>query len=261
MKLAIECPVKLLPTIQPLTDFDWILAQQAITNNQYADHYKNSNRLKILDNGVSELSFPVRLIDLKWAAERVNPSYIVPRDYFRGAQSTIDSLKGATRMFGKKKILPVIQGRDMREMLRCAETIAKMGFTRVCVPHRGFCKKGSTYAEMADQRIDIITKIYYWFEWIHLLGLNTLEEFKAYQNAPRVKSMDTGIPYLYGAHGRRFGIHEHFVRRPKIDYSSEDTTHMEDILYNLAHLRMVLEVSTNGFPKRPKAKAVFTAGR
>ena len=48
IKLALECPTRLLGDIQPLADFDFILAHLVLQDKEYAEYFSRSKRWKIL---------------------------------------------------------------------------------------------------------------------------------------------------------------------------------------------------------------------
>ena len=44
MKLALECPAKLSEDVQPLSDFDWVLAHLVLSDPEYAEYYRRGEK-------------------------------------------------------------------------------------------------------------------------------------------------------------------------------------------------------------------------
>ena len=206
MKLALECPVELLKDMQPLADFDWILAHLVLSDGKYAAYYANSTRFKVLDNSANELLQPCSLSDIKKAVGIVKPDLIVPPDYLGDSSLTERSLEEAIGMFGEEKLLPCVQGSELKYVLECAEYIRKLGFDRVAVPYDITCSRGSLLEEMARRRQVAAGLLTDGFKDIHLLGMTTLKELESYKSMPQVVSIDTGSPILHGLLGLKFGL-------------------------------------------------------
>lgn len=201
MKLALECPTYLLKDIQPLADMDWILTHLVLQDEAYAKFYRESNNFQILDNSVNELLDPCSLEDMKKANEVLGGvDVIVPPDYLGDHLSTEKALDKAVEVFGIDKILPVVQGHELRYVMECAEYFKKLGFTGIAVPYDITCNRTDSREVMASRRGEVIDPLVaeYDFYDIHLLGMTTIEELKTYQDTEQVKSIDTGVPIVYG---------------------------------------------------------------
>ena len=248
MRLALESPTQLLGTVQPLADFDFILAHLVLKDEKYADFYRKSTKFKILDNSTNELLEPCSLEDLETADRLVGPcNLIVSPDFLGNADMTLDALALACTKFGKSRILPVVQGKTLDEVDLCAEEIWKLGLTLLAVPYDICCKRTNTLQRMASTRQEVIALLeskYFGpdFEF-HLLGMTTLEELEAYTEDSRVISIDTGGPILMGLYGHRYGSN---LLPPKITptYNQMDLCNLKlgeaDIFYNIAYLRGLL---------------------
>lgn len=242
MRLALECPTELLANIQPLADFDWILAHLVLSDDDYANFYTKSTRYKVLDNSVHELREPIELKELKEAATRVNPDLIVAPDYLNDHFSTIDALDKAVVVFGKEKIIPVVQGHEHRYILECFDYILKMGFDKVAIP----AKYATDLSLMAQKRKDVVTSLIskapIGFRF-HLLGMTTLDEL-CYADKFWIESIDTGCPVLYGLKGIKFGVDElpaklvatmNQLRMDEYDYND-----LSLVYYNIAFVRKLI---------------------
>lgn len=246
MKLAIECPTQLLEQVQPLANFDWILAHKASQDGAYADYYKRSRRLKVLDNGVCELREPMGLSELIVIATSLSADFIVAPDYLGSTCLTIDALDRAREHVGECKIFPVVQGSSVDEAIECGRLIAQRRFDRVAIP----ILRGEPLGVMAYKRTTIVRSLAGFFRWIHLLGMTTFDEFRAYVDLPQVISIDTGAPVMYGLRGLRFGEFElEDKTTPTFNLMDEEVedivetdmpTELETIYYNVAYLRRVL---------------------
>ena len=240
MRLALECPTELLEYIQPLADFDWILAHKVLNDDDYASFYQKSMRYKVLDNSVHELREPMTLDELQRAADIVNPNLIVAPDHLDNHFATIDSLEKATKVFGLEKIMPVVQGHEHRYVLECFDYIKQMGFKRVAIP----AYKASSNEIMTQKRKNILDSLFSrvpaGFEF-HLLGMTTLEELETCDKF-WIKSIDTGVPVLCGLKGIRFDYDKLPVKGITMNQfdSSSYSYELEMVYYNIAYMRKLL---------------------
>lgn len=245
MKLALECPTSMLGVIQPLADFDWILAHLVLSDPDYAEYYKQSGRFKVLDNSVNELLEPLSIGEIAAAAKCVHPDLVVAPDYLGDKEKTLESLEMAIITFSKESIMPVVQGSDLDEVLSLLGEILNLGFERIAVPYDILSSRESSSVIMASNR----TKVVHLIEsrvpigfGIHLLGMTTLPELLCY-NSGWVKSIDTGVPVLLGSKG--YAIDKASIDKSKPTMSQMGELHLEtaylgSIYYNIAYLRKVL---------------------
>ena len=242
MKIALECPIELMDEVQPLADFDFILAHVILRKGEYASYYMKTGRMRILDNSCNELLRPCSISELKEAADIVKPDYIIAPDYLGDHFSTERALDEAITIFGKEKIFPVIQGSELRYALECASYIIDKGFDRVAVPYDITCSRGDSIESMASKRARVTKELLPHFEWIHLLGMTTLEELESYKYMDSIESIDTGSPILNGISGIRFGRDE-LLNKSTPTYNLMEVAprfDSADIFFNIAYLRKVL---------------------
>lgn len=229
--LALECPVPFMETLVPLTDFDFILAHLWDTIPGYKDWYtdrgRTPERTVILDNGTNELGFPVSLKEMDRVASQLDPDFIVPPDFLGEGDRTIESLKEGISIWGREKLIPVVQGSDKTEVLQSFRQIRRMGFEIVSVPYDLSVAVRSTPLHiLAETRKTRIAQMLETEESdnptvkFHLLGLNTLEEIFYYRKfTPEVVSLDTGAPFLNASLGIKFGRDRLISKGVYIDYS------------------------------------------
>jgi len=242
MILALECPTELVDEIQPLADFDFILAHVVLRRGSYASYCEKPGRMKILDNSCNELLHPCTFKELKEAADMVKPDYIVAPDYLGDYFSTERALDEAITIFDKEKIFPVIQGHELKYALECADYIASKGFEKIAVPYDITSSRGSSLESMASKRVRVVRELLPRFEWVHLLGMTTLEELESYKNKKQVKSIDTGSPILHGINGIRFGRDE-LLNKSIPTWNLMEVApriNLADIYYNIGYLRKIL---------------------
>jgi hypothetical protein len=247
MQLALECPTVLLSEIQPLGDYDFALTHLVLSDKKYAEYYTKSSRRKILDNSTNELLHPVSIDDIVKAAEIVKPDFIMAQDFLGDYKSTLDSLKLTCNKLPKGRIYPIIQGSTIQEAINCLKGIVQLGFARLAVPFDILTKREDkpTLEEMAKNRRMVVHMIdrsfaEYPIDYIHLLGVTTLEELKDYETFPAVETVDTGSPVLHGLSGLRFG------RDKMLDKSTPTMNRMPDwrervsladVYWNISYLR------------------------
>lgn len=244
MKLALECPSNLLKDVQPLADFDFILAHLVLTDHTYSNWYKKSKRFKILDNSCNEMLKPCTLTELRDAANKVEPNLVVAPDYLGDCKKTLFYLKGAIKKFGLEKIMPVVQGSDLVEVEECTRGIKDWGLTTLAVPYDILSSRADSLEVMAENRLRVVNVIINRAPigfTIHLLGMTTLEEL-TYHNRGWVTSVDTGSPVMHGMRKIVFGKDALLPKRePTMDMMPVDGhASLKSIYYNVAYLRKVL---------------------
>ena len=269
ISLAMEAPNQLLKDLPYITDFDWVLTHLCEDSNEYLAHYQNivaqTNREVILDNSVNELGEPLGLGRMDEVVVQLNPDYIVPPDYLNNLEATLGILDEAIDLWGKNRILPVLQGTSIKEVLECADILAnKYEFKIVSVPydvtlaHRSKLPSDdfnrAELEELAETRIKIMSALVkngITFNRYHLLGMNTLEEFRSYRKQsfwmstkawggfyPEI-SVDTGAPITNALNGIQFGKGHLIPKGVYFDYYNERYKDSEyrDWYWNICVLR------------------------
>jgi len=194
MKLALESRPDLLKLVQPLADFDFILAQEVLGNEEYAEWYRESTKIKYLDNGLAENGQPLTIEQLKEADEKVGGNCIIMAPDWRGEFSrTVEAYVEACKAFTTNRVIGVMQGSSPSECLSCLNYYQGV----IAVPFRILSTMDDSPDVMALRRALLISNIPN-DRLVHLLGLTTLEELEWYENKPNVMSIDTGVPILMG---------------------------------------------------------------
>lgn len=193
MKLALECRADMLELVQPFADYDFILAKEVLEDGEVAEFYKNSSKVKFVDNSVNEEGEPLGLEQLKETMELVGGHYVVSPDWVGGYEKTVSMYRECVKQFGIDQTVGVIQGKTFEEAFKCLAVYGK----RVAVPYDICSLKRDPPWLMALRRALVISKIPD-DTYIHLLGYDTLDEFLWYQGRPNIGSIDTGIPVLLG---------------------------------------------------------------
>ena len=159
MKLALECPTELLEDIQPLADYDFMLTHLVLKDEKYAEYYSKSRKFKVLDNSTNELLKPCSLDEIARATYLVRPDLVVAPDFLSDRVATESILYDAVRMFGKDRVLPVVQGEDYKEVILCADFIIRNGFDKVAVPYDITSSREDSLITMASGRHKVVTHI------------------------------------------------------------------------------------------------------
>ena len=235
MQLALECPTSYLHRINPLTDFNFLLAHLVLEDPLYLQYFQSmeGNRFTVLDNSVNELGKPCSIKDMQKAAEFIKPNKIIPPE----------SLKKGIDLWGHSKIIPVIQGINLEDVYRCAKvTIGELGFKTISLPYDITLGKTHSLSQLATSRQRIVIHLMEEYPGlkIHLLGFNTFEEIDFYKDySNNVVSIDTGSPYTNSTNGVIFAFNKELI--PKgiyIDYKDEYTILGEaHVCHNIAYMR------------------------
>ena len=259
MNIALETPTELLQVVQPLADFDWILAHLVLEDASYAQWYRESKRLKVLDNSVNELLEPLDLVEMVKAANVVIPDYVVAPDFLGDQVKTLNALNLAADAFGKEVILPVLQGSTLEECQASAKAIKAWGYRRISVPYDILSdRRNFSLNQMGENRNTLIANLGVNFSWIHLLGFTTPKELLSYKERLNILSQDTGKPIMWGLRKDMMGEGEDYLYQEpqgdptlgKMDLEEEITHRYLWCVYrNLAYYRKVAH--DVGGPLRP----------
>ena len=243
IQLALECPAWLLNYVQPLADYDFILAHLVLKDKEYAEFYQQSERFKILDNSVNELGRPCTIRELEEAAGVVKPDLIVPPDAIQDYEGTLLGLQKALEIFDFDKLLPVAQGSDAAEFLGYArKLIEEFGFGRIAVPYISVSQRSDDLETLALNRVALVESlIEMGFDDIHLLGMTSLDEFSNYFPYDREVHfwLDTGRPIMCGVNNIVFGKEE-LPQKVEPSMSKMKLGDLSKIFYNVAYRRKML---------------------
>lgn len=108
MQLALESPVGMLSQIQPFADFDFVLAQEVLQDEEYAKWYQESENVKVLDNGLNEEGEPLPIVALKELFDKVGADYVVSPDWRGDAKRTWQAYGECEKAFDSEKVIGVL---------------------------------------------------------------------------------------------------------------------------------------------------------
>jgi len=190
----------MLEMVQPLADFDWVLAHKVLEDETYAEWYRKSGNLKFVDNSVNELSMPLSVEQMKEAFDKVNGTYVVAPDFLGDSGKTLEAYRECVKILPPEKIAKVVQGRSFVEAWECFQAYPA-GI--ICIPYDLCSSRNEPPWLMGLRRALFISNIpkdqgYL----IHLLGYTSLDEFFWYHGNPMVATIDTGIPVMLGLEGK-----------------------------------------------------------
>lgn len=242
IKLGLECPTKMLYEVQPHCDFFFTLTHLVKEDKEYRRFYRSRNRqtLLILDNSTNELLEPCSLEDIKSAAFHIEPDLVVAPDYLGDKESTLAALNSAEDTFGKDKIIPVVQGDSMEEVVDCVLAYRNRKYKLIAVPYDLLSSRAVSVETMAAWRVRVISVIKDYGMNIHLLGMNTLDELVLYKAIPNIISIDTGSPVMHGLKGFKFGQDSILDKHTPTLSRMEDTEDLTLVHYNIGYLKGLL---------------------
>jgi hypothetical protein len=217
MIIAHEAPLKLIPLVQSITDYDYALAHHCLASYgaEYKEYFKNRapGRELMLDNSAFELGDsidPDIYFDL---IAELNPTYFILPDKPDDIGAT---LNGAYKMLRRVDKLPnsktvgVTQGKTSQELLNCAHELVELGVDIIAFPHAR-----SAFAALHPEvpgllayalgRVDVVRRFIdsHGTIPIHLLGCTLPFECMFYKDRYylSIQSVDTSSPIVSAIEG------------------------------------------------------------
>ncbi len=240
IKLALECPTKALELLQPFADFDWVLGRVYLSDKVYREFYKNTGKLKFIDNSVNEDGVPLSIEELKKVYDDLGGNgWVVSPDWIGDMGKTLEAYVECTKIIGPERVVGVIQGQTLSECLACIANYSKA--PGVAVPYDILSKKEDPTWLMGLKRALVVYRIPR-DKYIHLLGFTCLDEFSYYVNM-ELGSIDTGVPVWLGLEGK--GIEEALPNKKDPTYKKMEGLEVNSktwpaVLRNIALLRRYL---------------------
>lgn len=198
IKLGLDCPTKWLEQVQPLGDYDWVMADFVLTNKEYADYYAESKRFKILNNRKRATGVPIGASKIWEALQKIEADLIVAPDWYLDNGRTLKAYMEFVKEFGEDAVIGVIQGKEDKEIGKCLDTYGGI----VAVPY----DVGVAHEVPLDEKIEAREKVVNWVleegRAVHLLGVLSVKEFGLYDMGKDV-TLSTGLPVYLGLEGRR----------------------------------------------------------
>lgn len=196
MKVSFEVPIKYLYDFDQYQDYIFILPHLC-KDPTYKQYCLLSNKMKIMDNSVYELSKPLPPEELFDLVAELKVDVIVVPDVLFDIEETLrvtdEFYNKLAKTSLKVKTMIVPQGADQSEYYMCLNKMRGYPFDYIGVC---FLSKGYGPKECEEIRYQKILSIVrgYPDKKIHLLGLNYifyLEEYKKFLN---IESIDTSFP-------------------------------------------------------------------
>jgi len=195
MKLGLECSTDLLKFVQPFADFDWILVDRYLSDEQYAKWYRESDNVKFVDNSVTEKGEPCSVEELLRVFDDCKGTYVIAPDWIGDYQKTIDGYEECLGKFKPEVVIGALQGETPLEALKCLDVYQHQ---IISVPYRvGGSVKGDPNELMALRRALVVAHIPN-ERIVHLLGFTSLSEFDWYKGRSNIWGMDTDVPVRAG---------------------------------------------------------------
>jgi hypothetical protein len=246
VKLSAEIPTKHLEELSPLMDADFSLAHLILEDKIYAEFYlqqAKAGRMVIMDNSMHELPASLSVGEILEAADRTKPSFVIPPDKLGDVKFTYDQFE-------------ILRKQNLRHGHRLAAVLCgsnsaerSMFFTNVrayidmiCFPYR------EPRLTWFDELLTAIPKHAGWPPYIHLLGVNTLDELSVWNSKldlvgwPRNgRSVDTNKMVKWGLKNKRLNALDSLRGAGPLDFKTEmDLSQRLDTIYNTAYIRKFL---------------------
>lgn len=241
-----EIPIKHLEELSPLMDGDFALAHLVLDNKVYAEFYREQakrGRMVILDNSMHELPASLSVGEILEAADRIKPSFVIPPDKLGDVKFTYDQFE----LFRKEnlrhghRLAAVMCGTNGAERAMFYTNVRQY-IDMLCFPFR------EPRYDWFQELLHTIPKHSTWPPYLHLLGVNTLDELQLWQNIldmigwPREKrSCDTNKMVKWGLKNKRINALESLRNAGPLDFNIEmDLSQKLDTFYNTAYIRKFL---------------------
>jgi len=119
--LSLEAPFELLAIIDPLVDFHFCIATEAIKDSRYLEFFRDSEKPVMLDNGTYEEGFPLSPEELFDVAKEIRPQIVWAPDYWNDSKKTLEKSMSFIALSERKWQVGVIpQGRTVEELWESA---------------------------------------------------------------------------------------------------------------------------------------------
>ena len=246
MKISHEVPRCLLTSSHEYNDFSYCLPHLLDIDEEYRNFFyeeKRKGRYVIMDNSLHELGAAYdhqRL--LYWVNELEPDEFIVPDVWMNCLKTAEQAKHWLSYNFPKKtKRIAVIQGKNINQAYICANTLANLGYDKLCVsygatwyntlfPHTNMdMGKALGRAQFVQGllRLDHLKDIK-----LHLLGTSIPQEFGWYDNHPQIESIDTSNPIMSALEGVKYNTNGLNIK-PKANMNDHFNVDFLDINYDL----------------------------
>jgi hypothetical protein len=181
-----------------------LVIAQWLTDDAYRVFYKGLVALGhelILDNGAYEFGEAMESEEYWKVISMMRPTIVVAPDSFRNAKKTVERVEKFYEemhdrcLESKFEVMGVPQGSNLTEWLWCYEKIAPM-VNVIGLPTAQWGDRTGIVRHFLAKKLDNLKE-----PRIHLLGCWNPLEVLMYNDVPRVKSIDTSLPFKYAEKG------------------------------------------------------------
>ena len=265
-----EVPRCLLTASPEFNDYDYCLPHLLDIDEEYKQYFidaRDKGRYIIMDNSLHELGKAYnhsRL--LHWVKELEPNEFIVPDVWMEGHQTAAQAKYWKQFEYPENtKIIAVIQGKDKNDAYLCANLLANLGYSKLCVSY------GATwYNEFFPHTNPDMGKALGRVRFVqgllaldhlkdvnfHLLGCSIPQEFGWYNKESRIVSIDTSNPVMAALEGIEYNDHG-LDNKPKANMNDHFNLKFEEIEYGSVLFNVNKFRKINGFRPYPEHTGSF----
>ena len=259
MKVSHEVPRCLLTSSPEFNDYDYALPHLFDQDEEYLQYFmdaKANGRYIIMDNSLHELGEAYNHKRLRYWVGVIEPDeFIVPDVWMRCAETAAQAKYWLQFKYPKKtKLTAVIQGENKNQAYLCANLLANLGYSKLCVSYGATWYNDffpHTNADMGKAlgRVRFVQGLLNLKELkdikFHLLGCSIPQEFGWYDNNSRIESIDTSNPVMAALDGIRYSSNG-LNYKPKANMNDYFDIDFKDVDYsNVVHNTTVFREINN----------------
>lgn len=259
-----ELPKSLFPIHNLINDYPYVLAHLINRDTEYTDFYVKKCKTasySILDNSAFELGKSVEYETLLDAAVRIKPTHVVIPDWVNNCDKTIELAESFLTELNKTysgihkvpfKLIAVLQGTSMEEILKCLHTYAGLKILghpidTIALPYDTL--PDSDYHNIRYIIFQMIKEIVRINDFkVHLLGLQNYSEYLLYSEEDKklIYSVDSSAPIVYGWNKIKFGPWGTTMLKPREKLADNldrpiNSQEMDIIAHNVLVIREILK--------------------
>lgn len=257
LHLAVESPASVMASIQPYTDYDFVIGSKLhMTNYRREVLNRDKRRFCILDSGAFE-GDTVSCVEILELAIEIEAQEIVIPDVPGDLRATMNLFGKFLDLYRnmnqpKPHIMGVIVGKTVEEMTSCyggmSQFVDTFGFSYFKPPSARREKEFARFPELTygeGTRLGVILKIMAMWcrdeKPFHLLGLEDPRALPIYRALGRVRSIDTSFPVKVGERNEKLSITS-LKPNGMIDYEAQ---HTDDITTRIQENCIVMKELCN----------------
>jgi len=194
MKLGLDSPTGWLQYTQPFADYDYVLAEKALSDELYLEFFKRSSKPKLINNRLMGTDTSRQLEDIVKVWKILGGQVIAP-DWGNDHLRTIDAFGLCAEEVGWDNVIGVIQSLDEADIAECIEIYGE----KVAVGFDVGSEHEDDELDKVYRRIKVVRQLK--GRKVHLLGMTQPGELLFYKSMPWVESINTGTPVMLGFKG------------------------------------------------------------